>query len=370
MQDLVDISRRFGADPDYVVAGGGNTSWKDGNVLYVKGSGTSLAEIGVDGFVRMDRKALAAIWSNRYPEEEDARESAVLADLMTARMSGEENKRPSVETLLHDILPFTLVVHTHPALVNGLTCSAQGERAMIDLFGEEALWIPLTNPGYILAVVVKDAMEKYRKRTGKACQIIFLQNHGIFVASDAPSGINALYSRVMKKIRTKVTREADFSSVQSSFGESEAFGAALRVLAAAYSGSPAYSVFRRDTETAKLVADEAAFAPVSSAYTPDHIVYSGSDPLFVEEPAALPAAWKAFTEGKKRAPKLVALRGTGAFGLGGTEKAAQLAVELFMDSAKVAAFTEPFGGPRFMTAEGIAFINNWEVERYRSKIST
>ena len=170
---LVEISRFYGANPDYVLAGGGNTSWKDGDTLYIKGSGYSLAEAVPDSFVKMDRGALARIWEKEYPTSGaddplgNRRESAVLSDLMASRRPGEENKRPSVEVLLHDILPFAFVVHLHPALVNGLTCSRRGETAMREIFGEEAVWIPIANPGFILSKIVKSAIDDFSAAHGK-----------------------------------------------------------------------------------------------------------------------------------------------------------------------------------------------------------
>src|SRR5208337_4647465 len=104
LDDLVTLSRRFGSDPDWVLAGGGNTSFKDARSLYVKASGSSLGTIDGSGFCAIDRTRLDAIWSAEYPEEADAREVAALADLMAARMAGEA-KRPSVETLMHGLFP-------------------------------------------------------------------------------------------------------------------------------------------------------------------------------------------------------------------------------------------------------------------------
>jgi hypothetical protein len=97
MDDLITLSREYGSDPGWVVAGGGNTSWKDGDVLYVKASGYPLATIGEDGFARMDRRKLAAIWETAYPEGNDAgdvaeRERLVLQDMMNARIPGEERR--------------------------------------------------------------------------------------------------------------------------------------------------------------------------------------------------------------------------------------------------------------------------------------
>ncbi len=369
LQELVSVSRRYGADPDYVVAGGGNTSFKDAGTLYVKGSGTSLAAIEAEGFVRMDRSALAAIWKKKYPDDSEERESAVLVDLMAARRSGEEAKRPSVETLLHDILPFAFVVHTHPALVNGLTCSARGEAATRELFGDEAIWIPSTNPGYILSKVVKDAMDAYSGWRGTAPALIFLQNHGVFVAADSVAGIDAVYRRVMDTLAARIARKPGLAEGRSEFGPSAELGAELVRLARGAFGAETAVSFLRNAEFVRLTESRAAFAPVASAFTPDHIVYAGSEPLFVDEQAALAAAWRGAVAETGRPPKTVAVRGLGVFGVGPGEKAARLAVELFTDAAKVACYTEAFGGPRFMTADQIDFINNWEVERYRSKIS-
>jgi rhamnose utilization protein RhaD (predicted bifunctional aldolase and dehydrogenase) len=390
LQTLAEISCWYGANPDYVLAGGGNTSFKDGETLYVKGSGMSLAEAVPEAFVKMNRKALAAIWEKQYPPSGAERESAVLADMMAARRPGEEQKRPSVETLLHDILPFAFVVHTHPALVNGLTCSVQGEKAMEEIFGDEALWIPSTNPGYILSRTVKTAMDAYRAKHGKNAAIIFLQNHGVFAGADGAEGVKKIYDAIMEKIALRIRRRPDFSgeSRETSGAEKERLCGVLAELAG---GS---AVFLRNNEIAAFVKDRAAFAPVASAFTPDHIVYAGSDPLFVETPlkegadalreashqeashqeaafqeTALLDAWKNHIAKTGKNPKIAAVQGLGIFGVGATGKAAALALELFRDAVRVAVYAESFGGPRFMIREQIDFINNWEAERFRSGVS-
>ena len=101
---LAAMSNKYGADPEFVLAGGGNTSFKSEDRLWVKGSGTALATIRPQDFVVLERPLLAQMWSAQYPEEEAQREAAVLSDMMNARVRG-ENRRPSVETLLHDLFP-------------------------------------------------------------------------------------------------------------------------------------------------------------------------------------------------------------------------------------------------------------------------
>jgi rhamnose utilization protein RhaD (predicted bifunctional aldolase and dehydrogenase) len=375
LRELVDISRYYGVNPEYVIAGGGNTSFKEGSILFVKGSGTSLGEITAEGFVRMDRAKLARIWETPYPEDADAREAAVLADMMAARLSGEENRtgspqRPCVETLLHDMLPFAYVVHTHPALLNGLLCSQEGETAAREIFGDGFLWIPVTNPGYVLSRVVKNALDAYMNRKGKPADTIFLQNHGIFAGAESFEEMRVIHANILDTLKKKMTRLPDFSGKTNTYLDSDAIARLLSACA----GQNSRVVFERNAEFARLTGNRADFTPVSSAFTPDHIVYSGSDPLFIamtdnnRAEDQIRDAWELHLKKTGRPPKIAAVQGRGVFGIGASEKTAALALELFTDTAKVAAYSESFGGPRFMTRDKIDFINNWEVERYRSRV--
>jgi rhamnose utilization protein RhaD (predicted bifunctional aldolase and dehydrogenase) len=323
----------------------------------------------------MDRAKLARIWKNAYPQDPEAREAAVLADMMAARKPGEEQKRPSVETLLHDLLPFAYVVHTHPAMVNGLTCSQQGEAAMKELFGEDAIWIPITNPGYILSLGVKNAEDAYTARKGKSADIIFLQNHGVFVGADTTEAIEAIYTRIIGTLEKRIQKKPDFSHKSDTYRDSVKIVAILAELAGQKASAPGKAVFERNNEFARLGENVAFFHPVSSAFTPDHIVYAGSNPLFIELTGGVAQedhvrdAWQKHVRKTGRTPKIAAVQGLGVFGLGQSEKMARLALELFTDTVKVAVYSAAFGGGRFMTADKIDFINNWEVERYRSKIA-
>ena len=74
------MSNRYGADSRYVLAGGGNTSYKEGDCLYIKGSGTSLATIKPEEFVVMRRAQVTEILSKTYPEGDQEREAAALAE--------------------------------------------------------------------------------------------------------------------------------------------------------------------------------------------------------------------------------------------------------------------------------------------------
>ena len=174
VDELISISHSYGGNPDFVLAGRGNTSYKNPNELYIKASGHPLATIDVDGFVRMDREKLASIWEREYTQARSERETHALKDLMNARFSGEESKRPSVETLLHDCLNEAYVVHLHPALVNGLTCSIGGRERAANLFGDRVLWIPIVDPGYTLGRTVRRMQSAYLATHGRVPDFILL----------------------------------------------------------------------------------------------------------------------------------------------------------------------------------------------------
>lgn len=360
---LVEISRRYGSDPAWVLAGGGNTSWKEPGRLYVKASGTSLADISAEGFCEIDRGRLDAIWSASYPADTEAREAAVLADLMAARAPG-ESKRPSVETLMHGLFPQAYVVHTHPAAVNGLACGRSGEDAFRRLFSRDSIWVPFVDPGYVLAKAVRDAMESFRSREGRSPSIMLMQNHGLLVAGESPQEIDALSASVMARILGEVRRLPDLASAQTDAAAlSDALGE-IKTLAAAGSAFR----FRADAETLSRAASSEAFAPLASAFTPDHIVYAGHEFLRAE-PGRVAMAWADYAKRNGASPRIVVVAGIGAFAAASSPKAADRAMLLYADACKVAAYAESFGGALHMTKEKIDFIRNWEVEKYRSSVS-
>ena len=360
--NLVAMSNRYGADPAYVLAGGGNTSCKDRDFLYVKGSGTSLADITADGFVKMERPCLDAMWNSGYSSEEAEREKQVLHDLMFARAKGETG-RPSVETLLHELFPQTYVLHVHPAAVNGITCAAHGKKVISELF-PDAVWVDATKPGYILALACKMAMEDAQAATQKPVSLLFLQNHGVFFAADTVEEIDALAKHVMDTIRAHIRREPDFSEVEYDLDRAVETAPVLRMLYG--NGEPATVTFVTNAELQAVTE-----APVG-ALTPDHVVYNKAQWLVLDAKAdrdAVIDAFQSFTTLNGYRPKIVILSGVGAFVCGMSVQEADVAVSVLLDALTVTAYAESFGGVSYMPEELTRFIVNWEVESYRASVS-
>lgn len=148
IEQLIEISRFYGKDKRFVIAGGGNTSYKDERQIWVKASGFALATIDRDGFAVLDRDKLRLLSEKSYSDDTDLREAEVKSDLEAACIT--KNRRPSVETSMHNAINYAFVVHLHPTAVNGLMCSRQAENKLRELFGDEHLYIPYTDPGYVL----------------------------------------------------------------------------------------------------------------------------------------------------------------------------------------------------------------------------
>ena len=213
LSDLIAISQHFGADKEYVIAGGGNTSYKNDTDIWVKASGTSLQNITIEGFARLHRNLLQEMYTKKYSEETDKREAEVKADLYRACHEG-ITVRPSVETSLHEIINYPFVVHTHPTLVNAITCSNKAEETIRSLFGEEALFIPWADPGYILFARIRDLLWEWRKTHTADPQIIFLQNHGVFVASGTIGEIFEKYKDIDSIIRSHLRQLPDTTALE------------------------------------------------------------------------------------------------------------------------------------------------------------
>ncbi len=356
IEKLISESCRYGSDDRFVLLGGGNTSYKKDGVLYVKASGRELATISEKGFVQMDLANMDAIWEKTYSTDDDEREEEVLKDMMACRLEG-ETARPSVEALLHALLPFTYVVHLHPALVNGITCSIDGELSIARLF-PDALWVELVKPGFTLAKIVRQRLALLQEKSGKTANMIFLQNHGVFVGGESLEAIASLYEAMLKTIEEQLVRKPDFTRLCMDEKKRAAVTSTLERL----TGKKIISALNQ--EIARFIASEEAFAPVSSSFTPDHIVYSGFKPLWVGENESVEAAFGEYEKLYGIDPKVICVQKTGVFSVG------EKPLPLFLDTVRVSVYTESFGGPLFMDEEMILFIRNWEVEKYRSTLTS
>ena len=350
---LIKMSRRYGADEDYVLAGGGNTSYKEGGVLYIKSPGSQLADIGPEQFIAMDIRMLREM---AQPQDRDI------------AVPGRGEQRQGVESVIHALFLYKYVLHVHPALINGLTCGIKGESACHKLFGEEAVWIGLEKPGPVLAQVCRQSFEEYTERTGRFPQIVLMQNHGIFISADTTGEIETLMEYVTGKIRECLTEKPDFSALEFDRRLVCSISPALRMLFGP--NGEASVLFCVNRQVLDLVSGAESFHQVMSPFTTDQIVYCKDEPLYIEPDAHLGAEFSSYFVRKGYKPGIVAVRGLGVFALGKTRKEADQARKMFLDAVKIAVCAKSFGGANPLPDDFSSFILNREAEQYRAWTSS
>lgn len=385
IEDLIAISRKFGQDSRFVIAGGGNTSYKDENRLWVKASGHALATITEDGFAVLDRALLNEMGEKAYNEDTAIREEQVKNDLSVACIT--KDRRPSVETSLHNCMGFAFVVHLHPTLVNGLMCSVNAEAACKEIF-PDALYIEYTDPGYTLFKKVYDRIKAYKAEKGKEPQVIFLQNHGIFVGGDTTAEIEGIYSEVLGKLEAKVAALPEGDTAVSET-VTDVVPAIRQMLSRSGRGFKTLKVTKNAlvdffidgcsvTSTGSVTdcPGKSGFDKIAKPFTPDIIVYCKSSYIFIEaesDEEILKQAEEeieAFVSGKGYTPKVLLIKGIGLIAVGDSSRNAQIITDVFTDAMKIAFYAHSFGGEHPMERAWIDFIDNWEVENYRRKVAS
>src|SRR5258708_11247822 len=173
-------SRLLGQDHSLVLHGGGNTSVKirernvfgdEEDVLYVKGSGWDLETIEAPGFAPL---RLARVL--RLATLERLSDPRMVQELRAA-MTDPSAPMPSVETILHALLPYRFVDHTHADALLAVTNTDEGELRVREIYGDSVVVLPYVMPGFDLARL---AAARYPTESGPHTVGMVLLNHGFF----------------------------------------------------------------------------------------------------------------------------------------------------------------------------------------------
>jgi rhamnose utilization protein RhaD (predicted bifunctional aldolase and dehydrogenase)/NAD(P)-dependent dehydrogenase (short-subunit alcohol dehydrogenase family) len=381
---IVELSHRFGTDPEFTRAGGGNSSAKVDGVLYIKASGTQLATLTKETLIGLRMASLLERLDAPNVGGAEAGRDDVMDAALDARIGRDDGRRPSVELMFHALLSQRYVLHTHSIIVNAVTCAGRGAALTAELFGERVLWIPYTDPGMPLARRIRDL---WRARTAVAATaapgepaILFLQNHGLVVAADTVEEIDHLTAWVVATIQERLGPEPPSRPeppARPSRLEPAAVSAAVRVigpvLRAALATGPRLKVVTFDDSafSTQLIAD--------GPLTPDQIVYAGLSPLVLDplptdfDAAALEgqvvAAVEAFEAARGYKPNVVVTPNLGCFAAGSSIEASETVRDVYLDSVKVASLAVRLGGVRPMSEPERGFIEKWEAEEYRRRVA-
>ena len=382
LSELIALSRRFGADPAFSRAGGGNSSLKDGRVLWIKPSGVPLATLAREDLVPLDRALLVALLEQE-PATSGGGEDPVMATAAEARLGHAGGRRPSVELLFHALLPEPFVLHTHPIVVNALTCSADGAAIAARILGDGAVWVPYTDPGLPLARAVVEARRAHEARTGRpAPAVTVLANHGVIVGGDSAAAIDRSMTWLTGTIEAALAAAPAPAAWTASADAAEVgpvVSAVAPVLRALLSG-PRRGVVIHDADpfAASFTATAEGRAFVTSGpLIPDQIVYTGSWPLLLDLDGVRPESVLAVVGDRLadhrrttgQPPIVVVSPGIGLFATGQTWAEADTARHVYLDMLRVGAGALRLGGVRHLSDAERTFIEDWEAESYRKAIA-
>ncbi|HZJ79552.1 MAG TPA: SDR family NAD(P)-dependent oxidoreductase [Dysgonamonadaceae bacterium] len=370
IKELIAVSRYYGRDSRYVIAGGGNTSYKTNEKIWVKASGSALATIDEEGFAILDREKLKCVSEKEYSIDSSLREEEVKNDLAVATLT--KGKRPSVETSMHNIINYAYVVHLHPTLVNALMCAKNVTAELNKLFGEQALFIEYTDPGYVLFKKVESKIKAYRASYNEEPKVIWLQNHGIFVAADTVDEIKEIYKDIFSTLEAAITHPLPEGIVEVSKNVVEVVPA-IRMMVST-DGLKTLKV-RNNALVNHFAESKDNQQLIATPFTPDAIVYCKSNYIFInhESDESIKDEVKkqvaAFAEKNGYLPKVMLIKNIGLVAVGDNAKQCDTILDVYEDAMKTAYLSQSFGGAHPMTQEQINFIDNWEVENYRRSVA-
>ena len=371
-------SRLLGQDPHLVLHGGGNTSVKlteinlfgeAEDILWVKGSGWDLAAIEPAGFapVRM-RQLLALAKLTTLSDTDMARELRI-------GMIAPAAPDPSVEAILHAIIPFKYVDHTHADAVITLTNSVNGVELVEKVYGDRLLLVPYVMPGFKLATLCADLFPRQHHP-----QMIgmLLMNHGVFTwgatARESYERMIEVVSLAEACIHRQVGgRPRPAAPARSSSSSLEVAG--LRRELSEVARAPMILQVD-DGPTALSFAQRADVSAISQQgpATPDHVIRTKRLPLLGRDVAAYAREYERyFAEHSNRserplhaldpAPRVVIDPQLGVVAAGRSAADASIAADIYRHTIEIILDAGDLGGYRALPAEDIFDVEYWDLEQ-------
>ena len=370
----VYTSNLLGQSDELVLHGGGNTSVKsmvDGEeILYVKGSGWDLVSIKAEGFSPVRMKTLL---------EMAKLESLSDSDMVTqqkAAMTDKSAPNPSVEAILHAIIPFKVVDHTHADAIVTISNSKNGVK-LIDALFPNFLIIPYVMPGFILAQKIYEMTQDF---DWDACEGIILHNHGIFTFDN-----NAKKS--YDKMIEGVSLAEDFLEENAAISLSnpkESAEVDLGKLKEIISKVKGYEVVTKldQSPLAKYYAsqDDLATFATRGVLTPEHIIRTKRIPLVLEDDN-IEAAVEAYVDAYNKyfqtfatdeiclnpAPNYAVVKNVGVVLFGKNEKEVNVLNDVIEHTMMAVLRADKLGGYESISLHDSFDMEYWELEQAKLK---
>jgi rhamnose utilization protein RhaD (predicted bifunctional aldolase and dehydrogenase)/NAD(P)-dependent dehydrogenase (short-subunit alcohol dehydrogenase family) len=375
-------SQLLGREPALVLHGGGNTSVKlrERNVLgdlidvlYVKGSGSDLATIREADFAPVQLEHL-----QRLAQLDSLSDPQMVSELGTHLLRAGA-PAPSVEAILHAILPYRYVDHTHADAVLAVTNTADGARRVQEIYGTDVVVIPYVMPGFALARL---CAREFPLQAHAGTLGMVLLNHGIFSfgssAREAYERMIALVDRAedyLARHRARAAPGAAGTARDTAAAVSRVELAQLRHELSACAGFPLILATHCDPQALAFArrGDLAQLSQQGPA-TPDHVIRTKRVPLLGRDVAAYAAHYRAyFARHAGRAQQPVTMLDAAprvvldpAFGLGSagrTVREATIARDIYAHTIQVILDATELGGYRALSEAELFEVEYWDLEQ-------
>lgn len=379
LQECAAVSRRLGGDSYLTLHGGGNTSVKVENTIFIKGSGFNLATITAEGFSALRRVDLDRMLA------EDLLSDVEMVDGFRAALLDEAMPSPSIEALLHNLLPFKAVLHTHADAVVSLTNTVHGLDLPRKLFGNRVLYLPYCKPGFELAKRVRDL---WSAEATPETEGIVLAHHGLFTfADDIEHAYNSHLNLVHLAAeyiqeRTGVRFQDDVEETYSSSADEDPLQEELEAIAAecsAAAGTPTLALAVSSPAIRRFVA-RADLLQITQRgpATLEHVIHTKRVPLLASGVSGISAYVNAYLEyfnrlsagvtGRRLAmlspePRVILHPRLGLVATGRSAERAQIAQDIYRHTMRVIEAAEALGGYRTISEADAFDIEYWELEQ-------
>ena len=304
LQLRVYSSRLLGGDPSLVLHGGGNTSVKTQvadlfgdpvQVLYVKGSGWNLGTIEAAGFAPVRMDVLLRMAELAQLSDSD------MVKYQRAAMLDPNAPTPSVEAILHAIIPFRYVDHSHADAICTLCNTPDGEARIRQLYGPNMFYVPYVMPGFELARAVYEMTRNvdWRQLSG-----ILLMSHGLFTFADSARESYEKHIALVNQAEEYLAAHAQTATPAAVEAARENLPALARLRRAVSHtmGAPVLAVSDAAAEAVRFAnLPNVADVATRGLLTPDHVIRTGRIPLVLSgdttiAPAQIDADVAAFAQ--------------------------------------------------------------------------
>jgi rhamnose utilization protein RhaD (predicted bifunctional aldolase and dehydrogenase)/NAD(P)-dependent dehydrogenase (short-subunit alcohol dehydrogenase family) len=374
----VYTSRLLGRDPDLVLHGGGNTSVKSRrttvfgeeiDVLLVKGSGADLADIDGSGFACLRLHDVARLAQLDALSDTDMAEQLLVASLTAG------GPAPSVEAILHAILPYRFVDHTHADAVVTLTNSESAADALAHVYRDEVVVVPYVMPGFLLARECARRLPDALARPGVVG--VVLMNHGIFTWGDTARESYATMIDLVRRADEYVDRHRIAPRAPQPAEGVRVDRAELRRRVSHAAGAPMVMSSHVDGQAMGFI-DRADVADISQRgpVTPDHVIRTKPTPLVGRDVDAFVAAYRRYFEDHRDraadpeelqpldpAPRVILDPELGLCCAGRTPRDAAIVEDVYRHTMKVILDATALGGYRPVTTADLFDVEYWDLEQ-------